>query len=307
MNKVFLVLLLLFCSQAGAFDCLPRPADWSNAAHWLKDVSGTETNRVDVFYVASTDVLASQDAEGNDSPLAVLTPSECQVLRDECKWFRKEIFTQEFNYFAPIYHQVTFSHLGNPHGGCDPLWDDAAAEVCEAFDWYMTHENNGRRFILAGFSQGGSIVRAILKHMTDEQYSRMIVAYSIGFQVTSDDLRGPHIRAVRGADDLGVIVSFNSVSSLDGRWDLLSGDAACSINPANWLTDSTPATFEHNGETITATLDPTNHVIIVSGFTPKKTPYSHLFPPGNLHTYDRTLYARQIRENALRRAQLSNL
>lgn len=304
MRIVFLALLILG-GRTWAFECLPRPADWRNPTHWLKDVTGTETNRIDVFYVASTDVLSSQDADGNDSPLAVLTPSECQVLRDECAWFRKAIFTSEFNYFAPIYHQVTFSHLGSPRGGRDALWDEAAAEVCSAFDWYMTHENGGRRFILAGFSQGASILRAILKHMTDEQYSRMVVAYAIGFQVTKDDLQHRHIHAATGPDDLGVIVSFNSVSSLEGRWDILTGDAACSINPANWRTDSTPATFPLDGETVTAVLDPTNHVILVSGCTTKKTPYSHLFPKDNLHTYDRTLYARQIRDNAIRRSELA--
>ena len=42
--------------------------------------------------------------------------------------------------------------------------------------------------------------------------------------------------------------------------------------------------------------------LLVSGFAVKETPFSHSFPEGNLHLYDRTLYARQIRENALLRS-----
>lgn len=285
-----------------SFEALPMPSDWSNPAHWFSDVPDPGTNRVDVFYVASTDVIDSHDASGNDSPRAVLTPGESRAIKEEGAWFRSEIFTREFNFFAPVYHQVTFSHLGNPRGGRNALWDAAAEEVCGAFDHYMAHENRGRRFILAGFSQGASVIRALLRHMTAEQYSRMVVAYAIGFQVTAEDLAHPHVRPARGADDTGVIVSFNSVASLDGRWDLVSGDAACSINPANWRTDATPAVFDLDGQRVTAVLDPTNHVVLVSGFAPGKTAFSHLFPEGNLHPYDRTLYARQIRENALRRS-----
>lgn len=300
--RLAIYLILALCVKAEAFKALPRPSDWSNEAHWFKEVSGEAPDMVDVFYVVSTDVLSSQDADGNDSPLAMLTPDECRLMHGESAWFRKAIFTKEFNFYSPIYHQVTFAHLGNPRGGHNELWDEAANEVCGAFDWYMKHKNNGRRFILAGFSQGASILRAILKHMTDEQYSRMIVAYSIGFQVTAEDLLSPHVRAAKDELDLGVVVSFNSVTSLEGRWDLISGDAACSINPANWRTDATSAEFELDGDMISAKLDPTNHVLLVSGLILRKTPYSHLFPEGNLHVYDRTLYARQIRDNALKRA-----
>ena len=284
------------------WDGLPIPADWHNDTHWFHDAAVIDESKVDVFYVASTDVLTSWDRDGKETSLAALTGSERQALLDECAWFRSNIYTSEFNFFAPIYHQVTFDALGNPRGGRSPLWDAAADEVCVAFDHYMANWNGGRRFVLAGFSQGASILRAILKHMTKEQYARCVAAYAIGFQVTADDLRHPQVRPAEGPDDQGVIVSFNSVANLDGRWALVSGDAACSINPANWRTDGTPASFELNGETVTATLDVTNHVILVSGFTEHGTAYSHLFPKGNLHTYDRTLYARQLRENALRRS-----
>jgi len=281
---------------------LAKPADWSRPEYWYQDARPTDEKLVDVFYVASTDVLSSKDPDGCPVPLASLTRGECDALRAEMAWFRKHIYTDEFNFFSPMYHQVTFEALGNPVGGRNALWDAAADEVCEAFDRYMAAENRGRRFILAGFSQGASILRAILKHMTDEQYSRLIAAYSIGFQVTAEDLASPHVRAARGADDLGVVISFNSVAKPEGRMDLLCDRSACSINPVNWRTDSTPAEFEYGGTTLTATLDVTNHLVVVKGFDPPKTAFSHLFPEGNLHTYERLLYGRQLRANALLRA-----
>lgn len=281
---------------------LPKPADWSRAEYWYQDSSPVDENKVDVFYVTSTDVVSSTNADGTKSPLALLTAAECKAMKEEMRWFRQNIYTAEFNYFAPFYHQVTFEALGNPRGGRCALWDEAAQEVCEAFDYYITHKNRNRRFILVGFSQGASILRAILKHITDEQYARCVAAYAIGFQVTAEDLASPHIRAATNATDQGVIVSFNSVMYPAGEWKLLSGDAACSINPVNWRTDSTPAKFDYDGQSLTATLNPTNHLLVVDGFTPKKTAFSDYFPAGNLHVYDRTLYIKFLKENAILRA-----
>ena len=302
LSALALVCALLIGGCATSPYPLPTPADWDRAEFWYQDPRGVDAELVDVFYVASTDVLASIDPAGKHSPLARLTRAECDMLKQEMDWFRQNIYTREFNFFAPMYHQVTFEALGEPRGGRAPLWDCAAAEVCTAFDHYMKYRNQGRPFILAGFSQGASILRAILKHMTDEQYSRCVAAYAIGFQVTADDLKSPHIRPAQGEDDRGVIVSFNSVSELSGRLAVLCADAACAINPVNWRTDSTPAEFTYADIPVTATLDPDAHVVVVEGFPAVPTPYSHLFPKGNLHTYESVMYAKHLRKNALLRA-----
>lgn len=72
--------------------------------------------------------------------------------------------------------------------------------------------------------------------------------------------------------------------------------------PECWYQDERPAEFEYGGQTLTATLDVTNHLVVVQGFTPPKTAFSHLFPDGNLHTYERLLYSRQLHDNAVLRA-----
>lgn len=281
---------------------LAMPSDWSIDEHWYQDNIPACEDKVDVFYVAATDIISSTTPDGKKSPLAVLTREECDTIAAECDWFRKNIFTQEFNFYAPIYHQVTFESLGQPRGGRNELWDAAADDVCKAFDTYMASHNGGRRFILAGFSQGASILRALLKHMTDEQYSRCVAAYAIGFQLTEDDLKSPHIRPAKGAADQGVVISFNSVSKLTGALPLLSGDAVCSINPVNWRTDSEPAVFEYKGQKLTASLDTDKHLVIVKGFPESKTAFSGFFPEGNLHVYDRVMYIKPIHDNAVLRA-----
>lgn len=300
--RILTLFAALVCGCVDGRYPLAKPSDWSRVEHWYCDAATVDGEKVDVFYVASTDVVSSRLPDGGPSTFAMLTYCECQVLLAEIDWIRRHVFTGEFNFFAPLYHQVTFESLGNPRGGRNADWDEAAVEVCEAFDHYMAHSNGGRRFILAGFSQGASVLRMILKHMTDEQYSRCIAAYSMGFQVTADDLRSPHIRPAKGADDQGVIISYNSSTGPEGAWSLVSGDAACAINPVNWRTDATDAHFEFDGDMVTVRLDPDRHLLYVDGYEPPRNAFTDYFPPGNLHSADLRLYAPFIRQNAIRRA-----
>lgn len=60
----------------------------------------------------------------------------------------------------------------------------AHEDVVQAFDYYMTHCNAGRPFILAGHSQGAKAVIELLKHtLTPQQHKNMIAAYAFGFTV----------------------------------------------------------------------------------------------------------------------------
>ncbi len=80
----------------------------------------------------------------------------------------KNIGQSDFNYIAPYYHQFTFDALSLSIEQSAQEYRKVAAEVCEAFDYYMKHKNQGRRFVLVGFSQGGMLVLDQLKHMSDE-------------------------------------------------------------------------------------------------------------------------------------------
>ena len=53
----------------------------------------------------------------------------------------------------------------------------------------MKNQNNGHRFILAGFSQGAMLTIDLLKHMTDEQFSRMVANYMLGYRLSEKDLQ----------------------------------------------------------------------------------------------------------------------
>ena len=51
-------------------------------------------------------------------------------------------------------------------------------DISAAFDYYMDNYNEGRPFVLAGFSQGGKAVVELVKHAPAEVLERMVAAYA---------------------------------------------------------------------------------------------------------------------------------
>lgn len=87
--------------------------------------------------------------------------------------------------------------------------------VRNAFDYFLKHHNNGRPFVLAGFSQGGRAVVELLKYMDDKTAERLVAAYVLGYKVTPEDMKQTsYIRPASSADDLGVTICYNSVKDV---------------------------------------------------------------------------------------------
>ena len=57
-------------------------------------------------------------------------------------------------------------------------------DALNIFRYYMDNINDGRAYILACFSQGAMMVRAILGTLTDDEYRNMKAACMIGMGLT---------------------------------------------------------------------------------------------------------------------------
>ena len=283
--------------------------DYESQDYWYQTGNPFDENKIDVFYVLSTTLLSAKDENGNQSFYSTLSSEDREIMQNEYEYISTEMFDSEnFNFYAPYYRQMTFETYSETDKAVVlPAMITAVTDICDAFDYYMEHENNGRPFIIAGFSQGGVMTQVLLMHMTDEQYSRMIAAYSMGFQVTQKELDHKHFKVAQGEDDLGVLVSYNSVASTDTMWGQIEGNAAACINPLNWETDDTPATLMYNGDEATVHIDKDKQVLIVEGLDPDK--YDGLGYPvekGVYHMWDIRFYADEIKGNAIHRAKLYN-
>ncbi|MDO4218986.1 MAG: DUF3089 domain-containing protein [Synergistaceae bacterium] len=293
--------------------CTSEPLDYSSSNYWYQTGQKYDKNKIDVFYILSTVVPNAVDENGKQVFHATLSDKDKKTMAPEYKYISSAMFdSNNFNFIAPYYRQMTLDAYKQRIYKLVIPFLQARADVCNAFDYYMEHENNGRPFIIAGFSQGALILQELLKHMTDEQYSRMIAAYSIGFQLTERSLKNKHFKPATGEDDLGIIVSYNSVASIDilkseaaADYSIRAteGNAVTCINPVNWQTDDTSAEFVYNGDKATVHVDQNYHVLVVEGLDLDK--YLGAVR-GIFHKQDIKFYAHNINKNAIHRAKLFN-
>ena len=298
---LFLMILLFSASCS-------RTSEYKNRGMWFDSGREIDEDLTDVFYIVSANIISSGDSINGRSYNAILTEEEKKILDGEIN-FVNNIFCPEFNFFSPYYHQFTFESMALDKNSFVPIYNRAETDVNEAFNYYIRNLNNGRKFILAGFSQGAMIIPSILKNLTDDQYSRFVAAYMMGGGLTEEDLECPRIIPANDSESMGITVSFNSVSSVGDIWDFVTGDAAVCTNPTTWTTDSTVGELVFNGDSLKVAVDTTYNVLIVSGTDPERyhfAPLDSYCTRGNLHHYDILFYNDLIKENAILRSYKAN-
>ena len=81
---------------------------------------------------------------------------------------------------------------------------------------------------------------------------------------------------------------------------VISASDIC-INPVNWRTDATPATLH---DTITVTVAPSHHVLVVSGYSGSEyAPYKGFLNVGDIHSCEPWLYSECLAKNINARAK----
>ena len=295
-----LLTLLLTSWKEDSIGPIPLAPDYSHSSQWyIKDVGG----EADLFYIISTET-ADYVRDGDTCHLADTYD------RNLCRGMLKEMravdsmYNSHLNYFSPYYRQVTMQSWGSVKDVEERL-PIALDDVKRSWDYYIRHLNNGRPFVIAGFSQGAHAMLEILKEMPDSVYQRMVAAYSVGYRITQEMVDSfPHIRPAQGPTDLGVVINFNSVRSPECAIPVVSGDNVVCINPVNWRTDTVTATFlscsRHGCDTLTARMDPESRLIIVGNYKS-----SYVMPtigrPGNYHHMELKFYYPYIRQNIIDR------
>ncbi|MCX6307104.1 MAG: DUF3089 domain-containing protein [Bacteroidetes bacterium] len=301
----------------------PVITDYAKPAHWLS-LHAHPSKPVDVFYIYPTVWAKVDPAEPDYCPI-----DHPGMLRGAASAFSHQAtaFETAGNVYAPFYRQAD--------GACTlPLTEDQrwevlrkvpAADVTAAFDYYLRHYNNGRPYIIAGHSQGSSVMMFLLsEYMTShpDVYARMIAAYVIGYPVTADFMAAnKHLKFAEGPDDTGVIISYNTQSPevVPGTNIVVANNVGLVINPVNWKRDATPAPASENlgsympDSTIThydkklnfadARIDPAQGVIICSSVNDSDIyAISNGLDLGIYHIYDINFYYYNLRDNAERRA-----
>lgn len=312
------VLILFFCVPLTAFSqhsmqTEPAAADYANPAHWIS-VPVVVDKKVDVFYLAPTAWRKMDDKAPNiceiDDP-TLLIGAKAAFGR------QATAFETVGNLFAPYYRQADLSPIEREKviGGIP------TADAVAAFDYFIKHLNNGRPFILAGHSQGSNVLSNLLAGYMKENpavYDRMIAAYVIGYSVTDEYLaKNPHLKFAQGADDTGVIVSYNTESPhvIPGT-NIVLTPGGIAINPITRTRGETLAPASKNLGSIMpsaevfvpvehyadARVDKAKGVVICSTADADKLYRPGSFVKGVFHSFDYLFYYYNLRQNAANRA-----
>jgi len=285
------VILLVTSCGGNKQEYIPEAPDYAAAENWYNVYRG---GPADLFYICSTEVFDQTTREGLEKHYAsVHSEADREAMLNELSGVDRRLSGDKLNYFAPYYRQMTMESYTKQQT-VDARKEIPTSDIRAAFDYYWTHYNEGRPFVLAGFSQGAQLAVELLKEMPDSVYRHMVAAYVLGWHVTEADLRSPAIVPALGATDTGVVICYNSVKTPAAANPLISAGNCVAINPVNWCTDATPAAF---CDSLTAHLNPESKLLLVDGYT--RTDHAALpwFTGENYHTFEIRWYTPYLREN----------
>jgi len=289
--------------------------DYANADNWLSAEDAGKDVDVVYFYPTTFSKVSDDAPDVADITDESMRSGAQRELKNQAS-----VFIEDCNIYAPFYRQVNAAYaltLSDEEAD-DLLRYSASQDPSAALDYYFENYNNGKPFILAGHSQGSQILTMILSdYMKEhpEHYKNMIAAYVIGYSVTDKYLAAnPHLKFAEGADDTGVIISYNTEGPANkDQHNAVVTDGAISINPINWKKDDTYASKEENLGSLNidgeieknladAKIDLERGVVVCE--TADSAVYAipeaahALFGSESYHGYDYGLYYMNLRENA---------
>ncbi len=275
---------------------IPAPPDYSNPLLWVTAGNDADGTGADIFYVASTweeDWTADGGLPCHYAD--VWNPRHRDHMATEIN--KVAAYMSPGNrFYAPFYRHTTIeAWLSRDEEFLNRRLQLSMDDVCKAFDHFLARRDPRRPLVIAGFSQGGRAVVQLLKHISDTTYGQLAAAYVMGYKVTEADMRQcRHIRPAEGETDTGVTICYNTVKDVKFIQPVIAASDVC-INPVNWRTDDTPATLH---DTITVTVSPRHHVLVVSGYSGSQyPPYKGFINVGDIHGCEPWLYSECLAKN----------
>jgi len=173
LKLIFFTVLLIVSACHPQQNITPPPApDYSQATYWYGQTEQVGKRPVDIFYVYPTLGNQPTDADGQPLLLSDITQQEQRQAALGNQRFNQEVYAAtDYNFYAPFLQNIDDADMK------EQLRRVAAADIAEAFDYYMTHFNQGRPFILLGHSQGSSVLLQLLKnHINNKDFNQMVAA-----------------------------------------------------------------------------------------------------------------------------------
>ena len=307
MSLVAVLFAVVACSTKQTADgVIPAEPNYEESSQWyITDRQGD----ADIFYIISTETGDYPSADGSMCHYADTYADSLRLpMLSEMEGV-DTLLSCKLNFYTPYYRQCSLQSFMSDSLASKRM-QLPIADVRRSFAYYLKNMNQGRPFILCGFSQGALIALELMREMDDETYRRMVAAYIIGTSISQEMLNGcPRIRPAQQADDTGVTICYNSVHDAScALWPR----SAVAINPVNWRTDDTEATLmteptpllpvdQQKKDTLKVHLDTASNLLFVSGYTATDYVLPLIGCEGNYHSREIWLYRDQLRENMQQR------
>lgn len=313
---VLLLFILLACCACSNSDAV----NYADRTNWMTIGTGNDKS-VDVFYLYPTTYVMGR----GENNIANIRNQTMRIGADSHLLSQASVFEDTANIYAPYYRQADGDYCLSltPEEQQKLVGGTPLSDVTAAFVYYLEHYNDGRPFFLAGHSQGSMVLLGLLETYLTEHpdvRERMIAAYIIGYSVTGEYLsKNPELRFAEGADDTGVIVSYNTEApQVNGENPVLL-PGAIAINPITWTRGPESASAEQSlgsmlfnaasGRLVfhpafaDATINEERGTVICSTVDPEEYSSSdENFGTGVYHSYDYQFYYMNLKQNIADRA-----
>lgn len=294
----------------GAINMPPEP-NYAEESQWLIQEAQTGMAKADVFYVLPTYIIT--DYVQNFRTYGHMnTYDDNQRKEVTHEWnCARGAFGVTTNIYAPFYREMTLQSFISEETVAK-RFPYALQDLKRAFNYYLEHYNQGRPFIIAGFSQGGKGTVELVKSLSPTLMRRLVCAYVIGYKVTPDDLLQypDNLRPAQGSTDTGVTCCFSSVGDESSMWSIIQKPVACCINPITWSTGyeevEVPGIVGVNEGPVTVRIHPEHRILFVSNYGTNDLgfyPATWVMGKQNYHTKEFVLYTSSIVQNVYDRVK----
>jgi hypothetical protein len=334
MNKSLILVILIALSSCKIFKLVPEnkdiphynftadlvgsAADYSQLKYWAEhpekdvhyavlpknyeDSQYIENPKIDVFFIHPTLYLKGDrwNADVNDKKL---NKAICNTAIKN----QASVFSGIATIYAPHYRQMhiqSYSDLTNGYQALDIAYED----IETAFLYYWKHINKGRKFILAGHSQGTTLGELLLKKIilqNDSMKKQLLLTYLPGMPI-KPIFEG--LPACTTPNQMECFLSWRTLAEGYFPSDWSSSDSISCVNPISWETDSLVSEnenhlgilFQNHKIHYPKSIAAYNHNGVV-WIKPIKIPFARFYRMKDYHIADYNLYWINIRNNLIYR------
>lgn len=298
------------------------PADLIPEGLAVTDIQGDAP--ADVFFIHPTGYL------GGESWTSSMDPDS--AAEQNTRWmmaYQASAYNGCCNVYAPRYREATiFTYMGSSEQREEVL-KFAYGDVERAFDYFISHFNEGRPFIIASHSQGSHHAKRLLKNRIDGTalHERMVAAYTIGsvvIEFPDEYFAGmSDIAPCESATDTGCVIHWDTAA--EGSAGVEREKGSLCTNPLSWAVNNerveadmnegaVPIRVPYNtsGEPTGAVFDGLDSPIEGQTWAQCREgtlyvedqaggPFDGVGMDGNYHGLDYALFYMNIRNNAIKR------